>query len=133
MWGIWHRTELNDSTFEQQNKWSMQVLERLQPRSQGSVLPALRTDGKEIAPEDAEKLWVSLVQSQIVAQQTNDEAIDFKLSSKCACRMLQERRTLGITERNLSIRDGLLEKLWGEGFLSRRNFFRYQIPCMNFF
>ena len=54
-----------------------------------------------IAPEDAEKLWVFLVQSQIVAQQTNDEAIDFKLSSRCACRMLQERRTLGITKRNL--------------------------------
>ena len=55
----------------------------------------------EIAPEDAEKLWVSLVQSKIVAQQTNDEAIDFKLSSRYSCRMLQERRTLGITKRNL--------------------------------
>ena len=31
-------------------------------------------------------------------------------------------------------RDWSLEKLWGEGkFSSRRNFFRYQIPCMNFF
>ena len=32
------------------------------------------------------------------------------------------------------IRKGPLEKLWGGGgeFLSRRNFFRYQIPCMNF-
>ena len=55
----------------------------------------------EIAPEDTEKLWVPLVQSQIVAQQTNDEAIDFKFSSRCACRMLKERRTLGITKRNL--------------------------------
>ena len=45
VWGIWRRIELNDSTFEQQNKWSMQLLERLQPRSQGSLLPALRTDG----------------------------------------------------------------------------------------
>ena len=45
VWGIWHRIELNDSTFEQQNKWSMQLLERLQPRSQGSLLPALWTDG----------------------------------------------------------------------------------------
>ena len=52
----------------------------------------------EIAPEDAEKLWV--VQFKIVAQQTNDEAIDFKLSSRCACRMLQECRTMGITKRN---------------------------------
>ena len=52
----------------------------------------------EIAPEYAEKLWV--VQSKIVAQQTNDEAIDFKLSSRCACRMLQECRTMGITKRN---------------------------------
>ena len=50
----------------------------------------------EISPEDAEKLWVSLVQSKIVAQQNNHEAIDFKPSSRCACRMLQERRTLGI-------------------------------------
>ena len=33
VWGIWHRIELNDSTFEQQNKWSMQLLGRLQPRS----------------------------------------------------------------------------------------------------
>ena len=33
VWGIWRRIELNDSTFEQQNKWSMQLLERLQPRS----------------------------------------------------------------------------------------------------
>ena len=55
----------------------------------------------EIAPEDAEKFWVSLVQSPIVAQQTNDKAIDFKLSSRCNCRMLLERRTLGITKRNL--------------------------------
>ena len=54
----------------------------------------------EIAREDVEKLWVSLVQSQIVAQQTNDEAIDFKLSSRCAWRMLKERRTQGITKRN---------------------------------
>ena len=70
----------------------------------------------EIAPEDAEKFWVSLVQSQIVAQQTNDEAIDFKLSSRCACRMLQDRSTLRITRREiLSIRDGPLEKLWGVG------------------
>ena len=45
VWGIWHRIELNDSTFEQQNKWSMQLLKILQPRSQGSLLPALRTDG----------------------------------------------------------------------------------------
>ena len=80
--GIWRRIELNDSIFVQQNKWSIQLL-------------------GEIAPEDAEKLWVSLVQSQIVAQQTNDEAIDFKFSSRCACRMLKERRTLVITKRNL--------------------------------
>ena len=45
VWGMWRRIELNDSTFEQQNKWSMQLLERLQPRSQGFLLPALRTDG----------------------------------------------------------------------------------------
>ena len=35
------------------------------------------------------------------------------------------------------LRDGPLEKLWVAGgggeFSSRRNFFRYQIPCMNFF
>ena len=32
------------------------------------------------------------------------------------------------------IRDGPLEKLWGgREFSSLRNFFRYQIPCMNFF
>ena len=34
------------------------------------------------------------------------------------------------------IRDGPLEKLWGgrgSEFSSRRNFFRYQIPCMNHF
>ena len=34
----------------------------------------------EIAPEDAQKFWISLVQSHIVAQQTNDEVIDFKLT-----------------------------------------------------
>ena len=45
VWGIWHRIEFNDSTFEQQNKWSMQLLERLRPRSQGFLLPALWTDG----------------------------------------------------------------------------------------
>ena len=32
----------------------------------------------------------------------------------------------------LSLRDGLLERLWG-GILSRRNFFPYQIPGLNFF
>ena len=52
----------------------------------------------EIAPEDAEKLWV--VQSKIAAHQTNDEAIDFELSRRCACRMLQECRTMEITKRN---------------------------------
>ena len=34
----------------------------------------------EIAPEDAEKLWISLVQCKVAAQQTNDETIDFKLA-----------------------------------------------------
>ena len=34
----------------------------------------------EIAPHDAEKLWISLVQSKVAAQQTNDEAIDLKLA-----------------------------------------------------
>ena len=35
---------------------------------------------------------------------------------------------------NYPLRDGPSEKLWGGGkFSSRRNFFRYQIPCMNFF
>ena len=30
-------------------------------------------------------------------------------------------------------KDGPLEELWGGGeFLSRKDFFRYQIPCMNF-
>ena len=72
----------------------------------GTAKQVVDTALGEIAPEDAEKLWVSLVQSQIVAQQTNDEAIDFKFSSRCACRMLQERRTLRITG---------LEKLWGGG------------------
>ena len=67
----------------------------------GTAKQVVDTALREIAPEDAEKLWVSLVQSQIVAQQTNDEAIDFKFSSRCACRMLKERRTLGITKRNL--------------------------------
>ena len=67
----------------------------------GTAKQVVDTALGEIAPEDAEKLWVSLVQSQIVAQQTNDEAIDFKLRSRCACRMLKERRALGITKRNL--------------------------------
>ena len=33
------------------------------------------------------------------------------------------------------LRDRPLEKLWGGGgeFSSCRNFFRYQIPCINFF
>ena len=33
------------------------------------------------------------------------------------------------------LRNGPLEKLWGGGgeFSSLRNFFPYQIPCMNFF
>ena len=38
----------------------------------------------EIAPQDAEKLWISLVQSKVAAQQTNDEAIDFKLADALA-------------------------------------------------
>ena len=33
-----------------------------------------------------------------------------------------------------TVRDGPLEKLWGEGnFRAAGIFFRYQIPCMNFF
>ena len=76
----------------------------------GTAKQVVDTALGEIAPEDAEKFWVSLVQSQIVAQQTNDEAIDFKLSSRCACRMLHERRT-----EILPISDGPLEKLWEGG------------------
>ena len=38
----------------------------------------------EIAPQDAEKLWISLVQSKVAAQQTNDEAVDFKLADALA-------------------------------------------------
>ena len=78
----------------------------------------------EIAPEDAEKFWVSLVQSQIVAQKTNDKAIDFKLSSRCACRLLQERRTLGITKRNLIYWGRTIRRVMGGG----GKFFPYQIP-----
>ena len=37
----------------------------------------------------------------------------------------------------LEVRDGPLEKLWGGGgegnFRAAGTFFRYQIPCMNFF
>lgn len=36
----------------------------------------------QIESEDTEKLWVSLVQSKIVAQQANGEAIYFTLSSR---------------------------------------------------
>ena len=38
----------------------------------------------EIAPQDAEKRWISLVQSKVAAQQTNDEAIDFNLADALA-------------------------------------------------
>ena len=38
----------------------------------------------EIASQDAEKLWISLVQSKVAAQQTNDEATDFKLADALA-------------------------------------------------
>ena len=38
----------------------------------------------EIAPQDAEKLWISLVQSKVAAQQTNNKAIDFKLADALA-------------------------------------------------
>ena len=65
----------------------------------------------EIAPQDAEKLWISLVQSKVAAQQTNDEAIDFKLRSRCASRMLQERWTLGITNRNLIYYERTIRKV----------------------
>lgn len=34
----------------------------------------------EVAPQDAEKLWIFLVQSKVAAQQTNEEATDFKLA-----------------------------------------------------
>ena len=41
----------------------------------------------------------------------------------------------GIKAKFTIVRDGPLEKLWGGGgeFSSCRNFFRYQIPYMNFF
>lgn len=38
----------------------------------------------EIAPQDTEKFWISLVQSKVAAQQTSDEAIDFKLADALA-------------------------------------------------
>ena len=42
---------------------------------------------------------------------------------------------LAVLTRYISFRDGPLEKLWGgEGnFRAAGIFFRYQIPCMNFF
>ena len=41
---------------------------------------------------------------------------------------------LVIPLRHDDLRDGPLEKLWGEGnFRAAGIFFRYQIPCMNFF
>ena len=87
--------------FIQDNVWGYMVLDRTQRFDILTAKQLVDTALGEIAPEDAKKYWVSVVQSQIVAQQTNDEAIDFKLSSRCACRMLQERSTLGITKRNL--------------------------------
>ena len=54
----------------------------------------------EIAPEDAEKLWVSSVQSKIVAQQTNDEAIDFKLSQEIRLQNLTRTQDTGDHEEN---------------------------------
>ena len=75
--------------FIQDNVWGYMALDRTQRFDILTAKQLVDTVIGEIAPEDAEKFWVSLVQSHIVAQQTNDEAIDFKLSSRCACRMLQ--------------------------------------------
>ena len=82
----------------------------------GTAKQVVDTALGEIVPEDAEKFWVSLVQSQIVAPQTNDEAVDFKLSSRCACRMCYTNAGHWRSRREiLPIRDGPLEKLWGLG------------------
>ena len=41
--------------------------------------------------------------------------------------------TLLLKKSCVDLRDGPLEKLWGGGeFSCGRNFFHYQIPCMNF-
>ena len=48
------------------------------------------------------------------ADMANDEAIDLKLSSRCACRILQGH--WGSRREILSIRHGPLEKLWGVGW-----------------
>ena len=99
---FFHLLQTTDLYFIQDNVWGYMVLDyRTQRFDILTAKQLVDTALGEIAPEDAKKYWVSLVQSQIVAQQTNDEAIDFKLSSRCACRMLQERSTLGITRRNL--------------------------------
>ena len=50
------------------------------------------------------------------------------------CQNQEVRANMWVYLRDV-IRDGPLEKLWGGvgEFSSRRNFFCYQIPCMNFF
>ena len=45
------------------------------------------------------------------------------------------KRLTGVGQTAFGVRDGPLEKFWGGGgdFRAAGIFFRYQIPCMNFF
>ena len=44
------------------------------------------------------------------------------------------KRLIGVGQTAFGVRDGPLEKFWGGGdFRAAGIFFRYQIPCMNFF
>ena len=58
------------------------------------------------------------------------EGVEF-LTRRCQ----RSQRTWKMTSGLTALRDGPLKKVMGAGgkFSSRRNFFRYQIPGMNFF
>ena len=43
------------------------------------------------------------------------------------------KRLTGVGQTAFGVRDGPLEKFWGGDFRAAGIFFRYQIPCMNFF
>ena len=102
-------------------------------------LPREKRPGEEVEPPTPSWLadeWLNnsflfyqLYWSQTIAQ-TCLEGVDTK-GTKGAKDYYEGVN--GLESRGV-LRDGPLEKLWGRGGISsRRNFFRYQIPCMNFF
>ena len=74
--------------------------------------------------------WAQLARLEVVSEKENGRARGRHARGKGSL-----AQTLGIVPRYMENNKGrtIRKVMGGGGFSSHRNFFRYQIPCMNFF